>query len=97
MPSRHEPFGLSALEGMSYGKPVVHFDLPTVRWIQGDVRIPAFDIDILAREMAELSVNATVREELGRKAYETAQMYSPQKTAERHLSLAQQLLGVRLR
>ena len=28
LPSRHETFGLAALEGMSYGKPVVHFDLP---------------------------------------------------------------------
>lgn len=94
MPSRHEPFGLSALEGMSYGKPVVHFDLPTVRWIQGDVRVPPFEIDTLAKEMAELSANEAVREKLGRKAYATAQMYSPQKTAERHVSLVRDLLMV---
>lgn len=94
MPSRHEPFGLSALEGMAYGKPIVHFDLPTLGWIEGDVRVPAFDVDGLARTMASLSVNQTAREELGRQAYATAQMYSSQKTAERHVSVVHELLRV---
>lgn len=42
MPSRHESFGLVALEGMAYGKPVLHFDLPALRWMRGggDVAVP---------------------------------------------------------
>ena len=48
LPSRHEAFGLAALEGMSYGKPVVHFDLPALRWMDGDVRVPPFDVGALA-------------------------------------------------
>ena len=48
LPSRHEAFGLAALEGMSYGKPVLHFDLPALRWMDGDVRVPPFDVGALA-------------------------------------------------
>ena len=41
MPSRSEAFGLAALEGMAYGRPVVHFDLPTLDWMSGDVAVRA--------------------------------------------------------
>ena len=34
IPSRFETFGLSALEAMSYGRPVVCFDLPRLAWTQ---------------------------------------------------------------
>ena len=51
LPSRYESFGLAALEGMAYGKPVVHFDLPSLRWMDGDVRVPPFDVSALAAEM----------------------------------------------
>ena len=54
MPSRFETFGLAALEGMSFGKPVVHFDLPALRWMDGDVRVPPFDVFGLAGGMRDL-------------------------------------------
>ena len=55
MPSRFETFGLAALEGMSFGKPVVHFDLPALRWMDGDVRVPPFDVAALAGGMRDLA------------------------------------------
>ena len=69
LPSRHETFGLAALEGMSYGKPVVHFDLPALRWMDGDVRVPPFDVGALAREMRHLAGDEAARRELGRTAH----------------------------
>ncbi len=93
LPSRHETFGLVALEGMSCGKPVVHFDLPTLRWMGGDVRVPAFDADALAQEMRDLAGNPGARRELGRAAHAAAQGHGLDQTAGRYLLLVQQLLG----
>ena len=92
LPSRHETFGLVALEGMSCGKPVLHFDLPTLRWMDGDVRIPPFDLDALATQMRDLAGDETARRELGRTAHATAQRYGREETADRYLALVQELL-----
>lgn len=93
LPSRHEPFGLAALEGMSYGKPIVHFDLPTLRWMDGDVRVAPFDVDALAAEMRDLAGDEQSRRELGRLAQAAAQRYRPEAMAERYLTLVHQLLS----
>jgi glycosyltransferase involved in cell wall biosynthesis len=94
LPSRHEAFGLAALEGMSYAKPIVHFDVPALRWMDGDVRIPPFDVSALASEMRYLADDEVARQELGRTAHATAQRYSSDDMADRHLSLVQEILGV---
>jgi glycosyltransferase involved in cell wall biosynthesis len=93
MPSRHEAFGLAALEGMSCGKPVVHFDLPTLRWMDGDVRVPPFDIGALAGAMRDLAGDEMARCERGRAALAAAQRYGRDETAERYLTLVRQLLN----
>jgi glycosyltransferase involved in cell wall biosynthesis len=93
LPSRHEAFGLTALEGMSYGKPVVHFDLPTQRWMDGDVRVPPFDVDALAGEMRALAGDEQARRELGRAARAAAQRYGAKEMADRYLRLVLQLLN----
>jgi glycosyltransferase involved in cell wall biosynthesis len=93
LPSRHETFSLAALEGMSCGKPVVHFDLPTLRWMDGDVRVPPFDVSALAREMRHLAGDEAARRELGRTAHATAQRYGRDETADRYFTLVQELLS----
>ena len=77
MPSRFETFGLSALEGMAYGKPVVAFDLPQIDWIVGDcaVRVPPLDVGALAAAMERLSLDLPYRAALGARARATAQGY----------------------
>ena len=93
LPSRRETFGLAALEGMAYGKPVVHFDLPALSWMDGDVRVPAFDVGAFARAMCDLAGNDTARRELGRVAHAAAQRQGLDKMADRHLALVRELLS----
>jgi glycosyltransferase involved in cell wall biosynthesis len=92
LPSRHEPFGIAALEAMSYGKPVVHFDLPTLRWMEGDIRIPPFDVGALADEMRNLVGDEQARRKLGRVAHASAQRYGPDEIAARYVTLVRELL-----
>ena len=92
LPSRQETFGLVALEGMSCGKPVIHFDLPALRWMEGDVRVLPFDVGALAREMSHLAGDEATRRELGRTAYQAAQRYGLDQTADRYLAVVQRLL-----
>lgn len=93
LPSRYEAFGLAALEGMSYGKPVVHFDLPSLRWMDGDVRVPPFDVDALAAGMRELADDEAAREKLGRTAQAASLRYGREETADRYRALVSQLLN----
>jgi glycosyltransferase involved in cell wall biosynthesis len=93
LPSRQETFGLSALEGMSCGKPVVHFDLPALRWMEGDVRVPPFDVEALAREIHHLAGDEAARRELGQTAYRSAQQYGIDETGDRYFALVQKILS----
>jgi glycosyltransferase involved in cell wall biosynthesis len=92
MPSRQDTYPLSALEGMTYGKPMVHFDLPTLRWIEGDVRIRPFDVGAFASEMRDLAGDERARRELGRAAHAAAQQSTWENVGERYLTLVRQLL-----
>jgi glycosyltransferase involved in cell wall biosynthesis len=94
LPSRHETFGLAALEGMSYGKPVLHFDLPALRWMHGGgVDVPPFDVDLLAERMRRLAADPDWRRQLGRTAYRTAQRHGWGHMTGHYLALVQGLLN----
>jgi glycosyltransferase involved in cell wall biosynthesis len=94
LPSRFETFGLSALEGMSYAKPVLHFDLPTLSWMGRSGHIPPYDLPALAERMRELADDEAARCEMGRKAHAVAQSYVADDTADRYLRLVQDLLDM---
>ncbi|MFG2640443.1 glycosyltransferase family 4 protein [Streptomyces sp. NPDC048370] len=94
MPSRHETFGLVALEGMSYGKPVLHFDLPALRWMSdgGDVAVPPFDVAALGDRMRMLAADEEARRALGRRAGHAAQRYTWEEMTGRYLALTRRLI-----
>jgi glycosyltransferase involved in cell wall biosynthesis len=93
VPSRHETFSVTALEGMAHGKPVLHFDLPALRWMEGDVRVPCFDVAALARELRELADDGTRRSDLARTAWRAAQRYGRAEIADRYLAAVERYLG----
>ena len=93
MPSRSEAFGIAGLEGMAYGKPVVHFALPTLDWMSGDVPVPPFDTGALAAALGELAAYQGRRAGLGRAARTAARQFGRDVMAERYLTLARQLLA----
>jgi glycosyltransferase involved in cell wall biosynthesis len=93
MPSRSEAFGLTALEGMAYGRPVIHFGLATLAWMNGDVAVRPFDVDAFAAAMRELAADQKVRRELGYAARMAARRFSQEAAAERYLQLVRRLLG----
>ncbi|MFJ3903921.1 glycosyltransferase family 4 protein [Streptomyces sp. NPDC090025] len=94
LPSRHETFGLVALEGMSYGKPVLHFDLPALRWMRGggDVAVPAFDTAAFGERMRALAADPALRRRLGRQAGLAAQHYTWDEMTGRYLALTRRLV-----
>lgn len=94
LPSRHEAFGLAALEGMAYGKAVVHFDLPTLRWMDGDVRVRPFDLDAFAGQLRLLAGDARTRRDLGRTAHAAAQQYGLEEMKRHYRTFAHQALAV---
>ncbi|MFF6777013.1 glycosyltransferase family 4 protein [Streptomyces sp. NPDC012637] len=94
LPSRHETFGLVALEAMSYGKPVLHFDLPALRWMRGggDVTVPPFDTTAFGERMRALATDPALRGRLGRQAGLAAQHYTWDEMTDRYLALTRRLV-----
>ncbi len=95
MPSRTEAFGIAALEAMAWGKPILHFTLPTLDWIKGGISVGRPDVSALAAAIGDLAGDAGLRAKLGCEARAPRELFSVDRTAERYLYLARELLANR--
>jgi len=76
IPSRFETLSITALEMMSYGIPLVTFDIPGFAWAPSGsiVRVEQFDTDKLSNAILQLLQAKTIRENLSKHAVKYANL-----------------------
>ena len=86
VPSRHETFGLVALEALAAGTPVLAFDIPCLREVIPEGcgwRVPAFDVNALAEKLAELYTDSDRLAAAGARGREFASQFDWDEVARR--------------
>ncbi len=94
-PSRHEGFGLTLLEAMGAGVPVVAVSSAGVREIAGDAALLT-DAQGLSDALARVAGDPALRARLGRAGAERAAAFSWEESARRHVAaytLAREIQG----
>ncbi len=79
LPSRYETFGLSALEALACGTPLVAFDIESLRDTVGaetGALVQAFDVDALREALRELLRSPETCEEMGSRGRRHASRFS---------------------
>ena len=82
-PSLYEGFGLPPLEAMACGCPVITSNTSSLPEVVGDagIMIDPNDIDGLTESMLKILTDPDLREEMSRKSFERAEMFSWKKVA----------------
>lgn len=78
IPSRYETFSMTALESLSYGTPVVCFNIPGLHWLSlaASLRITPFSRSGLTRAIRKIAQNDELRTRLSREATRIAARYN---------------------
>jgi glycosyltransferase involved in cell wall biosynthesis len=84
--SRFDTFNLVALEGLSYGKPLVYFALDTLQWIpqKAGIGVTPFDTERFAQALAEISANRELYHQMRLDAVQAASEFSWDSIARKH-------------
>jgi glycosyltransferase involved in cell wall biosynthesis len=93
VPSAHEGFGLTALEALSCGAPLIVNKAGAINEVVGDAAIvmPESTPECLASLMTELWLNKARRSELSQRALKQASVFSWEETAQQTLELYQRV------
>jgi glycosyltransferase involved in cell wall biosynthesis len=96
-PSRSEGFGISVLEAMASGLPVVCTDLPALREITGPFGESALrsspDHRAMAAHLRALLQNPGLRDSMGRSGRARAEGFDIQSVAQSHIALYEHVAG----
>jgi alpha-1,3-rhamnosyl/mannosyltransferase len=95
LPSLHEGFGLTALEALHAGTPVLASDIPALREVCADAAryVDPYDVDAMARSLTELATVPPLREELRRRGTARAAAFSWRACAEAHVRAYEQAIA----
>lgn len=94
-PSLFEGFGLTGLEAMVHGCPVVSSDKTTLPEVHGDAAhyFDPYDIQDMAAKIDEVISNETLRKKLIEKGYENTKRFSWRRYTQQNLALFKELLN----
>lgn len=93
LPSFYEGFGLTVLEAMACGCPVIISDLTSLPEIAGNatLKINPFSLEDLTNAIKLVLTDEKLKEELSKKGIERASQFSWEKTAEKTLRVYQEV------
>lgn len=94
-PSLWEGFGIALVEAMSSRLPIVASDIPPHREVMAHagLYVPPRDPKQLADALNLLLENENMRESLAQQAYQRAQLFSIERTAQRYEALYEEILA----
>lgn len=97
LPSRAEGFGLTVLEAMAAGAPIVASDLPVLREVGGDdvVYVPTGDVDAWSTALTGIVGDGAHRARLAAAGPPRAATFTWQRTAERTAAVYESVLAGR--
>ena len=96
LPSVSEPFGITALEAMASGKPVIVSKSSGVgEFVKNVFRADFWDVDKMAAQISEILVDEELRDSLGKGAKAEAQSFSWRSVAEKTLGVYDSVAGAK--
>ncbi|MCL5667026.1 MAG: glycosyltransferase family 4 protein [Patescibacteria group bacterium] len=95
VPSRFETFGLSALEALSFGVPLITFDIEGFKWIPGEsvIKVKPFDVSGLAQSIIMLEKDKNLRDKLAAGGLKAARRYTWENASENYIKYFKLLIN----